>query len=275
MQHFDWNNCDIDFSGRGWDRGLRGIDFYNDRIFVAASDELFLYDTNFKLINSYRNAYLKHCHEICRRDQLLFLTSTGYDSLLVFDLRQEQFIWAVHISRDGGRWIGKRFNPNSSDGPGMANVLHLNMVHIDQKGVFFSGLRTGALLSLTANLDIIEYCTLPAGTHNARPFGDGVLFNDTNADCVRYITRNGRQSVLRIPKYDPAQIEFAGIDDSKIARQGFGRGLCPIDERLVAAGSSPSTITIYDVESAQQVASVNMSMDIRNAIHGLELWPYD
>jgi hypothetical protein len=44
---------------------------------------------------------------------------------------------------------------------------------------------------------------------------------------------------------------------------------------MVAGGSSPSTISIYDIESGQTVGSVNMSMDIRNAIHGLELWPYD
>jgi hypothetical protein len=52
---------------------------------------------------------------------------------------------------------------------------------------------------------------------------------------------------LRIVTYDEAAIEFAGIDDSEIARQAFGRGLCVIDDRFVAAGSSPSTITLYDL----------------------------
>ena len=47
-----------------------------------------------------------------------------------------------------------------------------------------------------------------------------------------------------------------------------------IDERLVAAGSSPSTVTVFDLVSNQTVFSVNFSMDIRNAIHGLEVWPY-
>jgi len=70
-------------------------------------------------------------------------------------------------------------------------------------------------------------------------------------------------------------IEFAGIDDSKIARQGFGRGLCIVDDRFIAAGSSPSTITLYDVGAGMPVGSVNLSMDIRNAIHGLEVWPYE
>jgi len=47
----DWNESNIDFSGRGWDRGLRGIEFYGDEIFIAASDELFVYDQTFDLEN--------------------------------------------------------------------------------------------------------------------------------------------------------------------------------------------------------------------------------
>ncbi len=86
--------------------------------------------------------------------------------------------------------------------------------------------------------------------------------------------RKGDERHFAYPVYDADDLEFAGIDDSKIARQGFGRGLCLIDERYVAAGSSPSTVTVFDLASGQTVFSVNFSMDIRNAIHGLEVWPY-
>ena len=37
-QKIDWNSGDIDFSGRGWDRGLRGIEFTEDAVWIAASD---------------------------------------------------------------------------------------------------------------------------------------------------------------------------------------------------------------------------------------------
>jgi hypothetical protein len=102
-----------------------------------------------------------------------------------------------------------------------------------------------------------------------------VLFNDTASDCVRHVPQNGEQRAFRITTYDEADIEFSGIDDSKIARQAFGRGLCVVDERFIAAGSSPSTITLYDISAGMPVGSVNLSMDIRNAIHGLEVWPQD
>ena len=74
--------------------------------------------------------------------------------------------------------------------------------------------------------------------------------------------------------YDTDEIEFAGIDDSKIARQAFGRGLCVYQDRILIGGSSPSTISLYDITTGETIGSVNMTMDIRNAIHGLEIWPF-
>ena len=40
-QTVDWNRMDIDWQGRGWDRGLRGIAFNDGQVCIAASDELF------------------------------------------------------------------------------------------------------------------------------------------------------------------------------------------------------------------------------------------
>ena len=131
------------------------------------------------------------------------------------------------------------------------------------------------MLHLNRNWEVHEFCSLPAGAHNAQPWNGGALFNDTASDHVRYVPRDGRQQAYKIVTYDETDIEFAGIDDSKVARQGFGRGLCVVDDRFIAAGSSPSTISLYDTHASQKVGSVNLSMDIRNAIHGLEVWPYD
>jgi hypothetical protein len=274
-QHIDWNTSDIDFEGRGADRGLRGIAFDNDDIYIAASDELFCYDRKFVKQHSHRNRYLKHCHEICRRERMIFLTSTGFDSLLAFNLDSQEFEWGFHLQKEYGKWSGHTFDPRGGYGPRPVNDFHINMVYVDGSGIYLSGLHTDALLHLSDQWVPAGICNLPAGTHNARPWNDGVLFNDTVSDCVRYVRRDGAEKAFKIVCYDDADIEFAGIDDSKIARQAFGRGLCPVGDRFVAGGSSPSTITLYDLETNQKVGSVNLSMDIRNAIHGLEIWPFD
>ena len=274
-QHVDWNTSEIDWEGRGADRGLRGIAFDGDDIYIAASDELFVYDREFNVTASYKNRYLKHAHEICRMETRLFVTSTGFDSLLSFNLETREFDWGFHLQRAYERWTGHTFDPRGDLGPRPVNDFHVNMVHVDSGGIFLSGLRTNALLHLSSRMEVNEVCQLPGGTHNARPWRDGVLFNDTASDAVRYVPRQGEQQAFRIRRYDDSRLLNFGIDDSKIARQAFGRGLCAVDDRFVAAGSSPSTVTLYDLQTSQVVGSVNLTMDIRNAIHGLEVWPYE
>jgi len=271
-QHIDWNTSNIDFEGRGADRGLRGIAFSGSDILIAASDELLRYDRSFKIKTSHKNRYLKHCHEICRFEQTIYLTSTGIDSLLAFDLDKKK---GFHLIRQYDQWAGHTFDPRSDKGPLPVNEYHINMVHVDRTGVYLSGLHTNALLHLNSKMEVSEICSLPAGARNARPYRDGLLFNDTESGCVRFAGRDGKSIAFKIATYDKGDIDFAGVDDSRIARQGFGRGLCPVEDRFVAGGSSPSTISLYDLEGNQKVGSVNLTMDIRHAIHGLEVWPFD
>jgi hypothetical protein len=279
-QVVDWDTSEIDFQGRGWDRGLRGIAFYGNEIYIAASDELFVYDRNFKIQRSFRSTYLKHCHEIFQLNKHLYLTSTGHDSILAFDLEKQAFFWAIHLARGKDGPVGTAYDPNGINGPGGANgppaenLLHLNNIYADKRGMFASGIRTQGILHIGNRNVVSKVVDMPQGMHNARPFRDGVLFNDTTSDLVRYVGRDGTQIALPVPTYDSSELTHTELGDEHLARQGFGRGLCVINERIIAAGSSPSTITVYDLESATEIAHVNFSMDVRNAIHGLEVWPF-
>ena len=58
------------------------------------------------------------------------------------------------------------------------------------------------------------------------------------------------------------------------ARSGFVRGLCVTADGLIIVGSSPATITVNKLGMSEPIKVVNLSMDIRNAIHGLEIWPF-
>ena len=272
-QKVDWNTGEIDFTGRGWDRGLRGIEFTEDSIWIAASDELFCYSPEFEIVASYRNEYLRHCHEISRRDHLLFLTSTGFDSVLAFDLNQREFVWGLYLSKNGNAWVGQPFDPRTQGGPAFVNSYHLNMVRVTADGIHFSGLNTQALLALSPDMTVAEVCNLPRGCHNAMPYRDGVIFNDTASDVVRYVGRTQTATAVAVPVFPENELENLGVDDSRLARQGFGRGLCVLNEGLVAAGSSPSTISIINILEGTRLTAVNLTMDIRNAIHGLERWP--
>jgi len=274
-QVIDWKTVDIDWRGRGRDRGLRGIAFDDDRVYVAASDELFAYTPDFKLIDSWRNPFLNHCHEIAVWQRTLYLTSTGYDSILGFDLDEHRFHWAMQIDMANYRFKAARFDPTSEEGPLMLDKLHINSVFCNEHGMYITGLRTGGMLHFNGN-DINMAVQLPPGTHNAQPFRDGVLFNDSEDDVLRYTGRGEGEEdrAMAVPTYDPDQLQHMDAVNEEIARPGFARGLCVLSDQNVAGGSSPSTVTVYDLNTNEMLISVNLSMDVRNAIHGLEVWPF-
>jgi hypothetical protein len=270
-QALDWNTMQIDWQGRGWDRGLRGIEVVGDTVYIAASDELFAYTPDFELIGSWRNRFLKHCHEIVCHERTLFLTSTGFDSILGFDLDRKEFSWGLHVSPRVDGFDCRTFDPELS-GPEPSNALHLNNVHCASKGLFISGLRTEGVLAFNGR-ELKRWVRLPAGVHNAQPFRDGVLFNDTQADVVRFVTRENER-VFKVPRHADDKLTHRNAEDEKLARPSFARGLCVIDEDTIACGSSPSTVTLHDLKPGGGSRVATLTYDVRNAIHGLEVWPF-
>jgi hypothetical protein len=284
-QVIDWNDAAIDWEGRGGDRGLRGIAFAGDRLFLAASDEIFVYDRRFRRQGSLSNRYLKHCHEIFVAGDRLFVASTGFDSALEFDLSSERFMRGYCL-RFAELWRARRrlrirprpsfriFDPGSADGPAPADTAHLNNVFVADDWLFASGVNMGTVWCVRGER-LRRFARIPYGSHNARPFRDGVLMNHTATDRVAYVGRYGK--VLRsfpLPRYAPGELLHAELTADK-ARPAFGRGLAVLDDDHFVGGSSPATVTLYRFDSSEPLRSVNITMDVRNAVHGLEVWPFD
>lgn len=182
----------------------------------------------------------------------------------------------MNIQTANYRFKPAGFDPMSEDGPLMANKMHINNVTCNKHGMYISGLRTGGMLHFNGK-DINMSVQLPPGTHNAQPFRDGVLFNDTEDDVLRYTGRGegDEDRALVVPKFDTAELLRMDAADDRVARQGFARGLCVLSDSIVVGGSSPSTVSVYDLAGNERVATITLSRDVRNAIHGLEVWPYD
>jgi hypothetical protein len=272
VQKLDWNRTDIDIAGRGGDRGLRGIAFHGERILIAANAQLLVLDQDFALLESHANPYLRHCHEIAVSGDHVYLTATGFDSILTFDLRTRRFVAGWHLSATPDALQMRPFDPASGAGPPATHVFHLNSVTASKAGIFFSGLHTPGLLHLDGRTLSLA-APLPEGTHNAQPRGDGILYNDTAHDRVVH-RRHGRTTQMAVPDFDVREIINLERFSSDVARPKFARGLCVLGDTLVAGGSSPSTIALYDLDSGTRVLQRNLSMDVRNAVHGLAVWPY-
>jgi hypothetical protein len=284
-QVLDWTDADIDWEGRGGDRGLRGIAFHDGLIYLAASDEVFVYDRSFRPQGSFRNPYLHLCHEIHVDGDRLYLTSTGFDSVLEFDLRSHRFVRGLTL-RFSRAWKFRRtlnlrprpslrsFDPNRPGGPAPGDTSHVNSVTVRDGDLFVCGTKLGALWRIEGGEHLSRYARVPYGTHNTRPHREGVLFNHTRSDRIAFASRSGQiMASLPHPSFPTDALEH-GKMPSDLARPYFGRGLAVTGNGLVIGGCSPATISAYSLEPPVTVASVNITMDVRNAVHGLEIWPF-
>jgi len=284
-QVLDWTDASINWEGRGGDRGLRGIAFHEGSIYLAASDEVFVFDRAFNRLGSFRNEYLHMCHEIFVEGNRLYLSSTGFDAVLEYDLAKEAFTrgWSL---RYASAWKLRRtfnlkvpptlrtFDPNQPGGPMPGDTSHVNHVWVQGDAVLASGTKLSGLWQVNGPR-LQRHATIPFGTHNTRPFRDGVLFNHTRTDRIAYASPAGDVlASVALPTYPKYELEHADLPED-LARATFGRGLTTLADGRVVGGSSPATISLYDIDAGECLTSVNITMDVRNAVHGLEIWPFD
>jgi hypothetical protein len=320
-QVMDWNDPDIDWGGRGDERGLRGIAFRGDRLYIAASEQIVVYTPDFRRIGSIENPYMSQVHELWIEGDLMYVTSTPYDSILVYDLAAERFTRgycirqrtravpvlanarravigevgdargdsprerALRTARAIQRRLQPRgrlrdlqpfiFDPNGPNGPDRHETTHINNVGVDNGVRHVSGTRLRCLIELDERRGTIRsYARVPTWTHNARPYRDGVLYCNTSAGAVTYADRAGRVlTQVPVHRFPEDQLEMARLP-ADIARPWFARGLAVTDDGIVVVGSSPATLTVVDIDAEREVQHVNLTMDIRNAIHGLAVWRY-
>jgi hypothetical protein len=285
-QVLDWDDSSIDWEGRGGDRGLRGIGFHGDRVFLAASDEIFIFDRRFNRLGSIRNPYLRHCHEIFISGDRLFMTSTGFDSVLEYDLSARRFLrgYCFRLAAFWRRRIRRRlrinprprfstFDPESGGGPPPADTCHINNVFFQDGALYISGRGLRNVWQVRGERRS-PFARIPYGSHNARPFREGVILNHTDTDRIVHVSRKGRvRRSFPLVHYESEHLLHSDLTRD-LARQAFGRGLAVVNDGLIVGGSSPATLTAYQFDPPRVLRSINVTMDVRNAVHGLEVWPY-
>jgi hypothetical protein len=269
-QVLNWADLDIQWEDSGRDRGLRGIAFYNDNIYIASSNEILVLNKQFEIVKRIENRYLGMCHEIDVYNGKLYISSTRHDAILVYDLKKEDFIKGYHI-KFIDKFPGIRvFNPHNETSPDICNNFHINNVFVAKQEIYFSGLKTNVLFKISRMEKLGINSIIPCGTHNVQLYKGGLLMNDTVHDHVLYKVEND-EFRYRIKKYKDSELVVPEGD--YFARQSFGRGLTTWGNYIVG-GSSPGTISLYHFNKTEPVKTINITMDIRNSIHGLEVWPF-
>ena len=272
-QVLEWSRPTIDWADAGGGRGLRGLGIHDRRGFIAGADELFEFTPQFELSAVWSSPYLGQAQAVACFEGRVYVVSAAYDAVLAFDLDAGRFEWGLQIADDDAGLRGMPFDPRTALGPSAANHLGLNSLYCDPRGMFISGSRSNGLLHFDGKR-IVRLVTLPAGVHDARPWRDGVLLNDTEAEAVRFLTPNSNR-VFEVPRYPEEELLPGSFEDRGAARQAYARGLCVLEDGMIAAGSSPLTISLHDVDAMKTTLRVNLSNDARQSIHTLAVWPFE
>ncbi len=268
-QVLSWTLPSIDWTGHGGARGLRGIGFAAEKVFIAAANELLVFSPDFELLASHRSPYLAEAQGLVVFENRVYIVSAGFDALLAFDLELNSFAWGMQLSHDEAGLRATPFEPGGTLGPSPRKRMALQSVYADPRGLFISGPGALGLLHFDGQR-IAQLVSLPEGARDARPWRDGVLFNDSSADAVRFLTPEHNRVFAVLP-YPEAAYESAELE---VARPHFARGLCVVDETNFASGSSPLTITLHNIENMKTTQRFNLDMDVRHAVHSMAIWPY-
>jgi len=268
----DWTHPAIDWSGHGGGRGLRGLAFDGERVFVAGAGEIYCFAPGFELLEVLRSPYLGQVQALACFEGRLYAVSSAFDSVISYDLAEGRFDWGLQIAEDGGGLRGLPFNPSKTSGPSPENELGLRSLYCDPRGLFLSGTSTMGLL-LFDGKKLSRLVTLPEGVRDVRPWRDGVLFNDTDAGAARFLTPEHNR-VFEVPRYPESELEPGSVDEAAVAVQGFAQGLCVINDHRFVSGSSPLTVSVHDLDAMKTTLRINLSTDARHTVHTLAVWPF-
>ncbi|KAA9131667.1 hypothetical protein F3N42_10165 [Marinihelvus fidelis] len=256
----DWRRPDIDFSGARGGRGFSGLACLGDTAWASSGDELFAFSPAFELLEVYRNPYLEAARGVYAHDGELYVVSSALDAVLRFDPAEGRFTWGLQLVDDDAGLRGVPFDPGATTGPSRSSALKLDSVFADARGLFVAGALSLGLLYFDGR-GIHRPVTLPEGATDARPWADGVLFNDHDAGAARFLT----------PSHN--RVFAAPVDPAADGNPHPG-GLAVIGPNRFVSGTTPLTVCVHNVETMQTEQRYILSEDPNETITAITPWPF-
>jgi hypothetical protein len=253
----------INTYGRGGERGLRGIVFdkNTNRYFVAKHNSIIILDKNFLPIDEVFNNYFGDIHDLYLFENILYVVSTAFNSIIAIDINNNSFRFGLYFNFD------KTFIFKNNASILKQDKSHVNNVFVNKSGIYVCGTKLDGVYKYL-NGKTVKYASVPLGTHNAQPYNDLILCNDTDHSKVIFCNLQG-QIVKQVNKtvIDPEKMINCHKND-RIVRQPFARGLS-YSTSFLFGGSPPDMVSVYDINSFELIKEINMSFDITNAIYGV------
>jgi len=282
----DWTEENIKWGGSGGERGLRGICFYKDYLLVATNNFIIVFDEDLNEVRRICGPLLNLCHEICVGEDQLFISSTGYDLIVSYDLEQNKFSRCAKFY--GSPTRSERYEIEDTKSFIRQNEFHINSVYYMDKKVYAATGTKGDVFILSSGLDFInsfqsdaslrlDRLQLPDShrgffgrkviAHNVYPFMEGFLLNYTENHSIVYFKDGRADWLVQHPSCPPHH----GVTPDLMSH-GWARGLCFTD-RFAFSGSFPASVLTVDLNEKAPVGKMFLSDYMGHSVHGLEIVP--
>jgi hypothetical protein len=285
-----------DDNPRGGVRGGRGVAATPRGIAVANYDTICFFDDDWSLVETISHPLFIGMHELDWDGSHLWVSSTRIDALIKVSLEgHAELGWDPHSSPFRERF-GLRARPDAVDGSVDYRVGGTRIDECHLNGVAF---RDGALI---VNCGLLV--NGGSGTWSPRRAlrklrGGGKSAQKPHRAAVVRLNGNGSEEILldlangRFPTHNGQLIDETRIavnDSAHNVLRLFAledgrelkaievpgtwlRGLEPLDARTVLVGTAPAAISLVNLEDGTIEASVPLSEDPREAVHGLAVCP--
>jgi hypothetical protein len=276
----------VDPNPRGGQRGARGVSATSDRLVIANSERLFVFDTSWRLLGQLTRRLTADVHEVLADDDGVWVTAAGCDLLLRLSWDGElDDWWSFRADKRLLKDLGFRRRPPRLDpdldhrDPNIRlkvapyDTAHLNDVVLSGNDLLVSfgrvqtleeGPRSSAIVRLPrhdrARAAVVFQTDAPdVPNHNVAEDGDLLVYNDSNRNClVAWDRRAGAErSAVSIPGDPP-----------------FARGLLRIGPSLWLVGSQqPAAVHAVDLDRAGVVATYALGGVENETVFGIEALP--
>lgn len=268
-QKLDWNYPNIDWESGGGDRGLRSVLHYNDLLYCSGAKELFVFNKQFELVKRFSHRLIDGTHTMALHNEQIYMISNQLDSILVFDLKREEFIIGYRYNFQEGLTI---FDPSKHVVP-RSDSMHLDVVTIHDNHMCISGSQTPFLVEInlkdySVRQEQIFYVGQHGGSHNLCHYMNGLIYNiaTRGETCFQ---KDKQVIIWKTP--EPQKVD--GYISRDFAMKNYTRGMA-LYENYIFVGTSPARIIMYDFNRKELPREIVISTDVKNSICGCSIYEW-
>lgn len=268
---------------RGGSRGGRGVQVFNNKIYVAIYDRILVYDLKWNLLSEIQHPHVVGHHEIQVDAQGIWCCSTMIDAVIKLDFSGKVlFEWWASEDDDFVTWVkgNKLLWDRSTDYSTYAphpdiegypnHQFHINSVYCVDGKVYAYDLTTAALFVVWPRFEPIVRNPKWGHAHNVCPRGNEILVNASELKAFEiWRMPQGRQRWWQKKPYRVQRVVVVpGVGKStQFSKSGWVRGRIDLGPHEFIVGCNPASL--HHIKDGKIVQRWQISDEVNEAVHGL------